>query len=388
MNPTVTPVVSSDARLNRIQRSSLGIGVIALLICLVAAFIDAKSFFLSYLIAYVFWVSLALGSLGVVMLHNLAGGRWGAIIRRFLESGMQTLPIMAVLVIPILLGIPFLYEWSHQEALAHDAVLRHKETYLNPAFFIVRTVLYFAIWIGISLLLARRSSIGPASPALKGISAVGIIVFAFSVTFASVDWIMSLEPHWFSTIYGAIFLVGQALQTLAFCTALLVYFSDHAPFAGRVEPAWYHDLGNLILAFTCLWAYTSFSQFLIIWSGNIPEETPWYLRRTAGGWQAVSVLLVVFHFAVPFAVLLSRRVKRRGKSLARICAAIIVMRLVDLVYWIGPATPGGAFPLGWMSMVALVGVGGVWLWMFLRQLKRGPLAYMEDPRLAPEGGHH
>jgi hypothetical protein len=295
---------------------------------------------------------------------------------------------MAVMVIPILLGVPVLYEWSHHEVVAHDAVLRHKEGYLNPTSFIVRTVFYFAIWIGLSMLLARRSSIGPASARLKGISAVGIIVFSFSVTFAAVDWIMSLEPHWFSTIYGAIFLVGQALQTLAFCTALLAFVSDREPFAGRVDPSWYHDLGNLLLAFTCLWAYTSFSQFLIIWSGNIPEETPWYLRRTAGGWQVVSVLLMVFHFGVPFAILLSRHVKRRGKLLARVCIAIIVMRFVDLVYWVEPATPRGVFPLGWLSFVALAGVGGVWLWMFLWQLEKGPLAYMEDPRLAPEGGHH
>jgi hypothetical protein len=384
----MNPVATTDVTLNRIQRASLGIGAIALAICVFAAFVDSTSFFRSYLVAYVFWVSLALGSLGVVMLHNLVGGRWGAIIRRFLESGMRTMPLMAILVIPILLGIPALYEWSHHEAVAGDAVLRHKEPYLNPVFFTVRTVFYFAIWIGMSLLLARRSSVGPAPPLVRGISAVGIIVFAFSVTFAAVDWIMSLEPHWFSTIYGAIFLVGQVLQTLAFCTALLVFFSDREPFAGRIEPSWYHDLGNLLLAFTCLWAYTSFSQFLIIWSGNIPEETPWYLRRTAGGWQIVSVLLMVFHFAVPFAVLLSRQVKRRGRLLARVCIAIIIMRFVDLVYWIEPATAPGAFPLSWMIIVALAGIGGVWLWFFLWHLGRGPLAYMEDPRLEPEGGHH
>jgi hypothetical protein len=384
----MNPAIASDARLNRIQRTSLGVGVIALAICVFGAFLDSGAFFRSYLIAYVFWVSLALGSLGVVMLHNLVGGRWGAIIRRFLESGVRTLPLMAVLVIPILLGIPALYEWSHHDVVAQDAVLRHKEAYLNPTAFVLRTALYFIIWIGTSVLLARRSAVGPASAKLKAISAVGIIIFSFSVTFAAVDWIMSLEPHWFSTIYGAIFLVGQALQTLAFCTALLAFVSDRAPLAGRVEASWYHDLGNLILAFTCLWAYTSFSQFLIIWSGNIPEETPWYLRRTAGGWLAVSVLLMVFHFGVPFAILLSRYVKRRGRVLARVCIAIIVMRFVDLVYWIEPAGQHGGFPLGWMSLVALIGIGGVWLWMFLWQLARGPLAYMEDPRLEPEGGRH
>jgi hypothetical protein len=384
----MNPALTDDARLNRIQRGALGIGVVALVICGVAAIFDSGSFFRSYLIAYVFWVSLALGSLGVVLMHNLVGGRWGAIIRRFLECGVRTLPLMAILILPILFGIPALYEWSHHEVVEHDAVLRHKAGYLNPAAFIIRTVFYFVLWIGMSVLLARKSPVGPASTALKGISAVGIIVFSFSVTFAGVDWIMSLEPHWFSTIYGAIFLVGQALQTLAFCTALLVYFSDRAPFAGRIQPSWYHDLGNLLLAFTCLWAYTSFSQFLIIWSGNIPEETPWYIRRTAAGWQIVSVLLIVFHFAVPFAILLSRYVKRRGRLLARVCIAIIVVRFVDLVYWMEPATPHGVFPLGWISLVAVVGIGGVWLWMFLWQLARGPLAYPEDPRLQPEGGHH
>jgi hypothetical protein len=384
----MSPAVTHDEQLNRIQRMSLVIGVIALAGCALAAFLDSGAFFRSYLIAYVFWVSLALGSLGVVMLHNLVGGRWGAIIRRFLESGVKTLPLMALLVIPILLGIPALYEWSHHDVVAQDPVLRHKEAYLNPTAFIIRTAFYFAIWIGISILLARRSGIGPASARLKAVSAVGIIIFVFSVTFAGVDWIMSLEPHWFSTIYGAIFLVGQVLQTLAFCTGMLVFVSDRAPLAGRVESSWYHDLGNLLLAFTCLWAYTSFSQFLIIWSGNIPEETPWYLRRTNGGWQILSVFLMVFHFAVPFAILLSRYVKRRGKLLARVCIAIIIVRFADLVYWIEPATEHGRFPLQWMSLIALAGIGGVWLWMFLRQLARGPLAYMDDPRLTAAGGHH
>ncbi|MBI1898555.1 MAG: hypothetical protein HYZ57_09495 [Acidobacteria bacterium] len=378
-----------DARepvFDRAQRMALLVGIAALAATAVGAFLDSGQFFRSYLIAYLFWLGLALGSLGILMLHNLAGGRWGVLIRRFLESAARTLPLMAALVIPILLGIPSLYEWSHQDVVAHDPVLLHKQGYLNVPFFVARTVFYFALWMVLLLLLRRRSPEDLPASSSRAVAGPGLILFVFSVTFASVDWIMSLEPHWFSTIYGAILVVGQTLQTFAFCVALLVILSRYRPFAGILQPGHFHDLGNLLLAFTVLWAYTSFSQFLIIWSGNIPEETPWYIRRSNGGWQFVSVALVTFHFFVPFAILLSRYVKRRGRLLARVAVAIIVVRFIDLYWWVEPSYHQ-SFGLHWMHLVALLGVGGVWLFFFLWQLRRGPLLYTEDPRLIPAHPH-
>jgi hypothetical protein len=377
-----------DVPLSRAQRNALIVGIVALLICIVIAIFFPRQFFRSYLLAYVFWIGIALGSLGISLMHNLTGGRWGALIRRFLVSARRTLPVMALLAIPILAGIPMLYEWSHPEVVAHDAVLQQKQVYLNIPFFIARTVVYFIIWIGISLLLGRRETPGPASTPVKAISGPGLIIFVFTVTFAAVDWIMTLEPHWFSTIYGAIFVVGQVLQTLAFCVALLALWANRRPFSEILEPTLFHDLGNLLLAFTVLWAYTSFSQFLIIWSGNIPEEAVWYLRRSHNGWQFIGLILIVFHFFVPFAVLLSRRVKKTGRALARLSVAIIVMRLVDLFYWIGPAFEDHSLGTVAMDVLAVIALGGLWLWVFLWQLRRGPLVNVDDPRLQPaEAGH-
>jgi hypothetical protein len=368
--------------LSRFQRMALGVAVIGIIATVAGALINSGQFYRSYLVAYLFWLSFALGSLGIVLLHNVVGGRWGVLIRQFLESGVRTLPLMALLVVPILIGIPVLYHWSHAEAVASDHVLQEKQAYLNVPAFVGRTVVYFLIWIGMSLLLKRRRREGA-----KAISAPGLIIFVFSVTFAAVDWVMSLEPHWYSTIYGAILLVGQVLQTIAFCIALVYLLSDREPLSRVIEPPLYHDLGNLMLAFTVLWAYTSFSQFLIIWWGNIPEETPWYLRRSHGGWQFVSVALVLFHFAVPFFILLSRYVKRRGRLLARVAMFIVAVRFLDLLYWVEPSHHEYA-GVHWLHLATVLAIGGVWVWFFLWNLARGPLVDAADPRLLPKEVHH
>lgn len=376
-----------EADFSGAQRIALLAGALGIIACIVGVVFDRTQFFRSYLLAYVFWISIALGSLGIILLHNLVGGRWGVIIRQFVESAVRTLPYMAVLVIPLLIGIPVLYEWSHADVVARDPILRYKQPYLNTTFFIIRTVFYFLVWLALPFLLRTRPR-GNAPDGSRAVSGPGLIIFVFTVTFASVDWIMSLEPHWYSTIYGAIFMVGQVLETLAFCIALLFLLSDRKPFASFLESSLYHDLGNLMLAFTCLWAYTSFSQYLIIWSGNIPEETPWYIHRSHGGWQAVAGVLMVLHFIVPFMILLSRYVKRRGRLLARVAVGMIIMRMVDLIYWIVPSYHGSGFALHWIDFAAAIGLGGVWIWLFLSQLKRTPLLDVNDPRIQPQEAHH
>lgn len=371
--------------MKRIQNTALITGIVASVVSVVGGFLNPVEFFRSYLLGFLFWISLALGSLGIVLLHNLVGGKWGVVIGRFLDSGVRTLPLMALLAIPILVGIPSLYEWAHPEIVAEDPLLQLKRPYLNTPFFIARTVLYFAIWLGIAFLFRRRVAQGIERG--RFVSGPGIILFGFAVTFAAIDWIMTLEPHWFSTIYGAIFIVGQTLQTFAFCIALLALLSRHEPFAHLLQPSHFHDLGNLLLAFTVLWAYTSFSQFLIIWSGNIPEETIWYARRSHGGWQAVSVALMAFHFGVPFAVLLSRRVKRQGDALARIALWVIAMRVVDLVYWTEPSYHHHELGMLWLRPVAPLAIGGFWLAYYLSQLRRRALMDVNDPRLGVEAAH-
>lgn len=380
------------ANLDGMQRTALLVGAAGLLVGVIGAFLAPEQFFRSYLLAYTWVISITLGSLGVTLLHNVVGGRWGAVIKQFLESGIRTLPLMALLVLPLLLGIPYLYEWSHADAVEHDPLLRHKAPFLNVPFWVLRLVLYFAVWFGLAFLLSRRR-VGETRADIasrhRAISAPGLILYVFTVTLAAIDWVMSMEPHWVSTMYGAIYVVGQVLITLAFCIWLLGKLSDRAPFAGLIKATHYHDLGTLMFAFTVLWTYTTFSQLLIIWNGNLPEETPWYIRRTHFGLQYVAFALGIFHFAVPFFILLSRFVKRRPHLLLKVAAFMIFMRFVDLFYWVKPADPHlHSFPFHWLDLALPLGMAGLWLWFFLFQLKKGPLLNVDDPRLVVEGAHH
>lgn len=369
---------------DRLQRGSLIVGVIGLGLCLLGATFSRQQFFQSYLFAYVFWLGIALGCLGIVMLHNLSGGAWGLAIRRLLESGMRTLPLLALLFLPLLFGLHHLYEWARPEAVAHDAVLQHKAAYLNFPFFLIRAALYFTLWVGAALVMGRWSEQrdgeagARAAARLRALSAPGLVVYVLTITFASIDWIMSLEPHWYSTIFGVHFLGGHGLAAFAFAILLSAILSRRAPAGGTIAPAYRVDLGNLLLGFVMLWAYFAFSQWLIIWSGNLPEEVTWYTRRNSGGWEWLARLLAAFHFFVPFLLLLSRRNKRRAESLAIIAATILVMRLVDVYWYTVPAFHPGEFTIHWMDVAAPVGLGGIWLAAFLWQLHRLPLLPVHD----------
>ena len=361
------------------QRVSLIVGIAGLTLCLVGAWFSRQQFFQSYLFAYVFWLGIALGCLGIVMLHNLSGGAWGMIIRRPLESAMKTLPLMALLYVPLLFGLHGLYEWARPEALAHDALLRHKAAYLNVPFFVTRAALYFAIWAGASFFLARwsdehdRSADSRLIARQRMASAPGLLLYGLTVTFASIDWTMSLEPHWYSTIYGVHFFGGHGLAGFAFTILVAVVLTRHAPVTAMVSPSHFRDLGNLLLAFVMLWAYFAYSQWIIIWSGNLPEEISWYLRRNRGGWQWIVIILVTFHFIVPFLLLLSRKVKRPAPALAAVAGALIIMRMIDIFWYTAPAFNPGRLTIHWMDIAAPVGLGGVWLAMFLRNLRQRPL---------------
>lgn len=383
----MNPVAPAPPQLDRLQRQSLVIGVVGLLLYTVGGWANPEQFFRSYLLAYVFWVGISLGSLGVVMLHHLTGGGWGFVIRRLLESGTRTLPLMALLFVPLLFGMSDLYVWARPDAVAADEILQHKSAYLNPSFFMLRTAIYFAAWIGVASLLNRwsgeqdRTAAPGLTRRLQLLSGPGLVLYGLTVTFASVDWVMSLEPHWFSSIYGILFMVGQGLASLAFATALAVALADRPPLSELVSPARLHDLGNLLLAFVMLWTYIAFSQFLIIWSGNLPEEIPWYLHRTGGGWQWIGLFLLAFHFALPFLLLLSRQIKRDARMLMIVSAAIIAMRLVDLYWLVVPAFHPDGVRLHWMDLAAPVGIGGLWMAVFAWQLKQRPLVPIHDPRL-------
>ncbi len=385
-------VDSFPSGIARLRRRSLIAGLVALTVCGIAAVAAPAQFFRSYLVAYLFWSGICLGSLAVLMLHHLTGGAWGLLIRRPLEAATMTMPLVAVLVVPILVGIPELYAWSHAASVAADPTLQHKRAYLNVPFFIARTASYFIIWIALTSLMNRwsREQDRTGAPALArrlyNISGPGLVIYGLTVTFASLDWVMSLEPDWFSTIYSLLFMVGQVLAALAFVIALLGIVVARSPLAVLASPQHMRDLGNLLLTFVILWAYMAYSQFLIIWSGNLTDEIPWYLRRLAGGWEWIAVALIVLHFAVPFFALLSREVKRRVGVLSSLAGALLVLRFVDLYWTVDPAFDAGV-RVHWLDLAAVIGVGGVWVAMFVRQLEARPLLPLHDPGLSDAVRH-
>jgi hypothetical protein len=384
-------------RLDQTQRLAVIAGAVGLTVCAAAWLFVPDSFYHAYLVGYEFWIGLSLGCLGLTMLHHLVGGGWALPIRRPMESAGVTLLPMAILFLPIALGLPHLYEWADPTKVRDDAILVAKSSYLNTGFFLGRTTLYFVVWLVMAGLIDRlsasqdrRDDFGP-SEWLGGIAGPGLILLFLTGSFAAIDWMMTLEPHWVSSIYGAMVVVGQALATLSIMVLFVVLISDLRPMAQAVTHGRLHDLGNLMLAFTMLWAYMSFSQFLIIWSGNLPEEIPWYLRRARGAWEWVALALIVFHFFLPFFVLLFREQKRYGRLLARVAAWILAMHWLDLVWLIIPASievgqdsrQGPQIPWGsvLVSIASLVGIGGVWLFAFQWRLKAWPMVPMNDSHL-------
>jgi len=364
----------------------LGAGVIGLIVFSSGIFFDRGQFFHSYLFAFIFWTGVSVGSLALLMLQHLTGGGWGLVIRRVLEAATRTLPLMLILFVPIVVGAHWIYPWTHPEVIAKSAALIEKAKYLNMPFFTLRAAIYFVVWLTLAYFLNRWSLAqdrGAGEQPTKNMSVLsgpGMVLFVLTVTFASIDWVMSLDPEWSSTIYGFIFVAAWSLSSLAFVIAVMAILSKHEPMNHVVAQLHFHDLGKLLLALVMLWAYFAFSQFLIIWSGNLPEEIRWYLPRTRGGWGALALVVVILHFAFPFLFLLSRSLKRNASKLVIVACLIIVMRLVDLLWMIAPQFNDGYFHISWMDVVAPIGIGGVWLATFLWQLGRRALLPINDPQ--------
>src|SRR5688572_105259 len=370
-----------------IQRRALLIGLASMGICGLGAIFRPDQYLRSYLLGYVFWVGIALGCLAIVMLQHLTGGAWGFVVRRLLESAAATLPLMAVLFLPLLFGLQNLYSWARPEEVAAHASLQHKAGYLNIPFFLIRTVIYFGAWALLARFLTRwsheqdRSTDPLWTRRLQKLSGPGLVVYGLTVTFASVDWVMSLEPEWFSTIFGLLFMGGQALSALAFVIAVAGYLSQRKPLVGIILPSHFHDLGKLLLALVMIWAYFAFSQFLIVWSGNLPEEIPWYLHRMQGGWMWIGLALVLFHFVLPFLVLLSRDLKRDARVMIIVAVAVVFMRFVDLLWLTAPPVVESFLLKLWLDCGLLIGLGGIWIAFFIWHLKGRPLLPLKDPYL-------
>ncbi len=357
----------------------LAAGAIGALLCTLGFFVDRERFFQSYLYGWFFWVAISVGCLGFLLLHHLVASGWGVSIQRILEAGASNFLLLAILFVPVIVGMDHLYPWTDHEAAAGDHHLEHKLPYLNKTFFIVRYGIYFALWIGISMILSKASPERSAHlkevspPRLRQFCGPAILLLVLSTTFAAVDWTMSLETDWFSPVHGLLFLVSSILGGLALSTALAIGIHSKNSNTDALPSDNLHDLGNFLMAFVLLWAYISFTQFLIIWYGNIPEDLRWVARRTGPGWQAVALALVVFHFAIPFLLLLNRSLKRNAKLLAYVAAGIVGMRLVDQYWNIAPAFHPDAISLHWMDAVAPLAVGGWWFFFFSRTLGKKPL---------------
>ena len=368
------------------RQRSLAVGVVAIVLCLIGAYFNRQQFFRSYLTAYIFWLGIPLGAFGVLMTHHLVGGTWGFVIQRLLESAIRTFPVTALLFLPILFGIPDLYLWARPESMAHDEILRQKTLYLNVPFFIFRAIVYFAIWISVSHFLTKwsadqdRAADGALTQRLQNLSGPGLVLYGLTVTFSAIDWVMSLEPRWYSTIYGMIFMVSHALVALAFVTGVGFVLWNRRPLANVTAPWVFQDLGNMLLALVMFWAYLSFSQFLLIWVENLRNETPWYLDRITGGWGVVASVLIIFEFALPFLLLLSRAVKRKSETLCTLAFMIVAIHLVEVFWFVKPAFHPGVFSIHWLDLAAPVGIGGLWLSVFLWQLESRALYPFHDPR--------
>lgn len=373
--------------LDRLSASSArfrNAGAAALVASIAAGFFWPDAFFRAYLMGFLFVTAIALGSLALLSLQHVAAGEWGFVSRRTFEAASRTIYFLPLFFVPLLFGLERLYPWWSPEGASE--LVQHKTPYLNPAFFLARTVLYFAVWAALAWRLNKWSLEQDKGERvfvnrLQLLGAIGMLVYGLTVTFASIDWVMSLEPEWYSTMYGLLYMVSQVLTALAFTVVVLRFLSRREPLSEKLAPSHFHDLGNLVLAFVLLWAYLAFSQYLIVWSGNLPEEIPWYLRRAEGGWALVALALVVLHFALPFFLLLSRRNKTETDTLARIAYLVLAARFIDFVWLVKPGSMA-TFSLHVLDALALAGVGGLWLGLFLRELAKAPLLPLNDPRFA------
>jgi len=379
----------------RVQTAGLAIGGVALLVTIYAAVSSPKDFYLSYLFSFLLVLGLTLGSLGLLMLQHLTGGHWGIIIRRPLEAASRNIWLVLLMFVPIVFGMKTLYiAWLDPDKLKAAPLSAYQQTYLTTGGFLGRAFLYFAIWSALVWLFnswSREQDQNPEDRALrrrfKLMAGPGIILYVLAMTFAAIDWVMSLSPHWASTIYGFIFVGAQAITAMSFMIIVVAALSGSEPYSEIIQKRHLHDLGKLLFAFNMLWAYFDFSQLLIIWSGNQPEEISFYRTRLYGGWGVVAIIVLLFSFALPFLVLLSRDVKRSAGLITKVAIWMIVFRLVDLFWMTRPEFTANAMP-NWRDIVVPIALIGLWVGFFAFNLKQQPLLPLGDPKLAEAIAHH
>jgi len=380
---TAPPVVKT------IALRSLIVGVVFGIVAVFLALSRPDEFYRAYLLGFMCWLGVSLGSMAILMIRHLTGGGWGMVIRRILGAAMRTLPLLAILFIPVILGMRKLYIWAQPLDNIADTHLREHladitRTYLTPNGFIYRAISYFAIWNLLSFLLSHWSKQADHAGAhdntqrFKAVAGPGLILYGFTISFAAIDWVMSLDPSWISTIFGLIILIGEVLSAMCFAVVVERILFNYKPMSEMLKPDFVHDHGKWILTFIMVWAYFSFSQWLIIWAGNLPTEITFYLKRLSGGWGWIGLILALFHFAVPFAILLSRPFKRDIRKLVWLAIWLMLMRFVDLL-WIIEPNFSPTFKFTMADVVVPIAIGGLWLAYFFRNLGSWPLLPAYDP---------
>jgi hypothetical protein len=389
----------------KISQRSLVIGVIFALISGALAFLRPDEFYRAYLLGFMCWLGVALGSMAILMIRHLTGGGWGTVIRRILGAAMRTLPVLAILFIPIIIAVGQhrIYPWamaleSIQDTHIREHLEKHsfiKASYLNFSGFVIRAFFYFAIWNVLSFLLSKWSKQTDHAGApdnsgrFKAVAGPGLILYGFTISFAAIDWVMSLDPSWISTIFGLLILIGEVLSAMCFAVVVERILFNYKPMSEMLTPDFVHDHGKWMLTFIMVWAYFSFSQWLIIWAGNLPAEISFYLKRLGGGWGSIGLFLVLFHFAIPFALLLSRPFKRDIRKLVWLAVWMMLMRYLDL-FWIIEPNFSKTLTVTIADIVVPIAIGGIWLWYFFRNLAALPLlpAYDPDAHEVLQPAHH
>jgi hypothetical protein len=370
-----------------LAKIAYSLGAIGLAFSIIAYFINRQQFLYSWLVAFVFWTTISLGALFFVMLHHLSASTWSVVLRRITESIMNLLPWMIIPAIVILLNLHDIYSWAGSGAVISHSLLDQKSAFLNIPFFYIRTITYFVVWTIITVLLWRTSRAQDKGNAdrLKSrfsrVSAIGMILFAFTCTFAAFDWLMSLEANWYSTIFGVYIFAGAVIGGLATIILIVFYLQSRQIMTEIVKIGHYQDLGKLLFAFVIFWTYMAFSQYLLIWYGNLPEETIWYLHRWHDGWQAITLIIVFGHFAIPFFLLMPYAAKRNPRLLAGIAGWLLLMHWVD-IYWVAmPARSGGAFSPCWIDLATMIAISGLFIGRFWQTFSSHPLVPIGDPKL-------
>jgi hypothetical protein len=366
--------------IERAQRIVVVVAVVGIVLSAVGFVVNPTQFFHSYLTAFLYCFGLSVGCLGFMMIHYLGGGRWGAAIGDVLRSGMSLFWVLAIMFVPIALAIPRLYIWSNPAAMASDPGFAHKAVWMSVPVWLGRTVVYFAIWILLTYFLDRWffqwDKTGDSRPRryLRNLSGAGLVLFFITVSFAMFDWVMSLEPEWTSTIYGLMVTVGHALAGWALAIFVLTRLRHRWPVSEMVSWRLWQDLGSLLLANLILWAYMSFDQFMLIWVGNLNDEIPWYLHRMSNGWEVVGLIIIVGQFAIPFLALVLRGVRRNPVALGWVTVLLFSCRFLEDILLVQPEFPPAGIVQHWQDLALLLGLGGIWLALFLRQLRERLIA--------------